>query len=84
MTVQLEIPADIVSAMRLPEPEIPARLRLELALALYAQGVLGLGKARQLAEMSVLDFGLALGRRGIPRQYDDGCLEQDLTYARGE
>jgi len=31
MTVQLEIPADIVSAMRLPEPEIPARLRLELA-----------------------------------------------------
>ena len=84
MPVTLHIPDSVVQGLRLPEGEIPARLRMELALALYAQGVLSLGKAAELAEMSRLLFGELVGQRGIPRHYTDEDLAQDLSHARGE
>ena len=45
MTVTLDIPDSVIQGLRVPEGEVPERLRLELALALYAQGALSLGKA---------------------------------------
>ncbi len=44
--ILLEIPESIASAMRLPPAEQPRRLKVELALSLYAQGILSFGKAR--------------------------------------
>ena len=84
MGLTLNIPDSVVQGLRLPEGEIPARLRTELALALYAQGVLSLGKAAELAEMSRIVFGELAGQRGIPRHYGDDDLAQDLRYARSE
>lgn len=80
--MQLAIPDEVVEALRVPEAEAETRLRQELALALYAQGIIGFGKARSLACLSVLEFGLLLGRRGIPRQYGEDELREDLDYAR--
>lgn len=81
MTVQIEIPEDIVSAMRLPEPEIEGRARLELALAFYAQSVLTFAEARRLAGLTRLQFALELGRRDIPRQYTQANLDEDIAFA---
>jgi transcriptional regulator with XRE-family HTH domain len=61
-----------------------AELMVELALVLYAQGILPLGKAGELAGMSRVEFGLLVGRRGIPGQYGEEELAQDRRYARGE
>ena len=74
----------MVQGLRLPEGEIPRRLRTELAIALYAQGALSLGKAAELAEMSRLFFGELVGQRGIPRHYGDEDLAQDLAYGRSD
>jgi len=49
MAITLHIPDSITVGLRLPEGEIEARLRLELALALYGQGILSFGKAAELA-----------------------------------
>jgi predicted HTH domain antitoxin len=49
MTVHLDIPESIANSLRLPAPEVEARLRSELAVALYAQGILPFGKASELA-----------------------------------
>ncbi len=49
MSLRLDIPDSVVQGLRLPEGEIAGRLRTELAIALYAQGVLSLGKAAELA-----------------------------------
>ena len=68
----------------MPEGEIAQRLKTELAIALYAQGVLSLGKAAELAEMSRLLFGELVGQRGVPRQYSEKDLTQDISYARRE
>ena len=67
MSLSLETPDSVLQGLHLPEGEIPGRLRTELALALYAQGSLSLGKAAELAAMSRIPFGELIGQRGIPR-----------------
>ena len=49
MSLTLEISDEVSSALRLPPSEAEARLRLELAISLYAQQILSLGKAAELA-----------------------------------
>jgi predicted HTH domain antitoxin len=59
-------------------------LTTELALSLYAQGILSFGKAREMAHFSKYEFGLLLGQRRIPRHYEADDLQDDLTYARSQ
>ena len=84
MSIILEIPDSISRAMRLPKKTQKHQLKTELALSLYAQGILGFGKACELAEMSQGAFGLLLGQRGIPRQYDEQDALDDIAYARSQ
>lgn len=84
MSIQLEIPDTITMAMRVPDAERKDRLLTELALALYAQGILSFGKARQLAGMGKYEFGRLLGERVIVRHYTQEEFKDDLSYARGK
>jgi predicted HTH domain antitoxin len=84
MGVTLNIPDSVVQGLRIPEEEILPRLRIELAVALYSQGALSLGKAAELAEMNRIPFGDLVGQRGIARHYGDAELARDDSYARGE
>lgn len=84
MSVQLQIPDAIVQAIRLPEERMAQELLVELAIALYAQGLLSFGKARELAGMGKYEFGRLLGERGVARHYGREELGDDLAYARGE
>ncbi|NTU63631.1 MAG: UPF0175 family protein, partial [Chloroflexi bacterium] len=52
MSLQLEIPDSVTQALRLPRAEQQQRLTTELALSLYAQGILSFGKAREMAHFS--------------------------------
>ena len=88
MSLTLNIPDSVLQGLRLPENEISQRLRTELAIAPYSQGVLSQGvlslaKAAELAEMSRIPFGELLGQRGIARHYTDDELAQDLHYSSG-
>ena len=70
--VNLELPQDILDATRLT----PQELKVELALTLYAQNRLALGKARELAGLSLWEFRqLLAARRGlrIPGKTIQGC-----------
>ena len=84
MDLQLYIPASVVQAIRLPEERISQELLVELAIALYRQGILSFGKARELADMGKYEFGQLLGKRGVLRHYGQEELEDDLKYARGQ
>jgi predicted HTH domain antitoxin len=77
----LDIPDSVLQGLRLPQAEIARRLRMELAIALYAQGTLSIGKAAELAEMNRIDFGEVVGLRGIPRHYGEAELAQDEYLA---
>jgi predicted HTH domain antitoxin len=81
MSLTLEIPDDVSQAMRLPPLEIEARLRLELAISLYSQQILSLGKAAELAGISRWELNGALAKRDVPMHYTPDDLAEDLAYA---
>lgn len=74
----LEISDDVVGSLRVPQHEKLSRLRQELAVRLYEQGLLTFGKARELAQMTKWEFHFLLGKEGIIRRYDIEDLEEDL------
>ena len=82
-TFHVDIPASVAGSIQLPAAEVEERLRMELAVALYGQGILSFGKAFELAEMSRYAFADVISDRGIPRHYTEHELAQDQQYARG-
>lgn len=78
MRLSIEVPKELLQAIKLPAEEVPVRLKRELAIRLYAKGLLSFGKARQLAGMTRWDFHDLLGEEGIPRRYDVEEIEEDL------
>lgn len=78
----LEIPEDILENVKLPPDEIEQELRQELALALYARGIVTSGTARRLAQVTRWEFEELLGERKIPRHYEEDDLDEDVSYAR--
>ena len=71
----IEIPQDILDSARIKLPD----LKVELALLLYSQYRLSIGKARELANMSLWEFRQLLGTRKIPAHYDINDLNDDVA-----
>lgn len=74
----LEVPQDILDTARLTVDE----LKVEMAVYLYAQGRLSIGKARELAEMTLWEFRQLLASRRIPPHYDVADLDEDVATLR--
>ncbi len=70
MALMIEIPQDILTSARLTMDE----LKQEMAVFLYQQGRLSVGKAHELADMSLCQFRQLLASRLIPVHLD----EQDV------
>jgi predicted HTH domain antitoxin len=83
MSITLTVSDSVARSLRLPAGEAEERLRCELALSLYAQGILSFGKATELSAISRWQFADLVGRRGIPRHYGPDELAEDLAYGRG-
>ena len=77
------IPSDILNSMKIPRSDQEHVLKLELALALYQRGILGMGPARRLADISKREFLGELGKRKIGRHYTVEELEEDVAFAKG-
>jgi len=77
-TAYLEIPQDVLDSARLTAAEA----RLELAVHLYERGRLSIGKAHELAGLSLWEFRQLLGFRQIPPHFAVEDLEQDLETLR--
>ncbi|MEK7867337.1 MAG: UPF0175 family protein [Planctomycetota bacterium] len=81
--IVLEIPEDVMAGMNLPEAERADRLRQELAIRLYAKGILNLGPARRLSGLTRWQFHELLAREGVVRSYALEDLEDDLSAIQG-
>ena len=79
MSVQvLTIDQDILDSARLTVDDA----KVELAVHLYSQRRLSLGKARELAGMSLWAFRQLLASRQIPPHYDEADLLADMATLR--
>jgi predicted HTH domain antitoxin len=77
-TAHLEIPQDVLDSARLTVDQ----LRVELAVHLYEQGRLSIGKAHELAGLSLWEFRQLLGFRHIAPHFESEDLEQDIETLR--
>lgn len=79
MVTTLNIPQDILESARLTAPE----LKIEIAVYLYASGRLSIGKARELADMSLWQFRQLLASRQISPHFDESDLNTDIETLKG-
>lgn len=71
----MEVSQEILDSARLT----PAGLKVELAVHLYEQQRLSVGKARELADMTLWEFRQLLATRGISPHYDEADLDEDVA-----
>jgi predicted HTH domain antitoxin len=71
----LEVSQDILDSARLT----PSELKVEMAVHLYEQGRLSVGKARELADMTLWEFRQLLALRRISPHYDETDLDEDVA-----
>ena len=74
----MEVPQDILDTARMTIDD----LKVEMAVYLYAQGRLTVGKARELPEMTLWEFRQLLASRRIPPHYDAADLDEDVATLR--
>ena len=74
----LQIPQDILDSSRLTVSE----LKVELTIYLYTQRRLSIGKARELADMSLWEFRQLLASRRISPHYGEADLDEDIATLR--
>lgn len=75
MSSTIEIPQAVLDSARMTIDEV----RRELALALYAQGRLSVGQARELAGLALWEFRQLLALRRIAPHYDVADLTEDIA-----
>ena len=71
----VEVDQDILDSARLT----PSELKVEMAVHLYEQGRLSVGKARELADMTLWEFRQLLASRRIPPHYGETDLDEDVA-----
>lgn len=74
----IEIPENVTAYLRLPSRNLKQELKKELAVHLYAEGLLPEARACRLTDMTRFAFARLLGERQIPIRYTAEDLDQDL------
>ena len=64
--ISIEIPSDLLVTLNETEQELQERIKIALAVQLYVQEKLTIGKAAQIAGYSRLDFETMLSEQNIP------------------
>jgi predicted HTH domain antitoxin len=78
MRITLEIPDEVVKEAKLPTANASNEIRKSFAVWLYAKGILGAGRARELAGVSLPEFYALLQKEGTFLNYDKEMLAEDL------
>ena len=83
MTITLQMDEKTLACLPLGPVERERHMQIELACRYYANGWLTLGQAAKLAELDPFAMGVALGERGIERNYGITEAIEDIAHARG-
>lgn len=66
ITVAIDVPADVLIALNESEQELKKHFQTSIAIMLFKEGKLTLGKAIQLAGVGRFEFEKLLAKRKIP------------------
>lgn len=81
-TVEIGIPEELLALLkgsRLGDRPVQEQVRIALAIHLFQEGVISVGKAASIADEPRANFELLLAEMGIPAlRYDVDDLQRDL------
>ncbi|GEM_PF-357229 len=82
--IEIDLPEDIIFAMKgLEKPEeVKKKLKITLAILLFQERAISLGKATELSEMSRVKFMEVLKEHGLPAyEYSEMDFKRDQQAA---
>ena len=79
----VEIPDDLWVILKIDKKDIPKAVKLYLAIELYREGKISLGKASEIAGITKEDMMEVLSRKKIPINYDVDDLKEDVEKLEG-
>jgi predicted HTH domain antitoxin len=78
-TTEIDLPGSIMAQIKIPEEELGAFIKRTLAVELYREGRLSLGKAAELAGFkSKWEMLMLLCEKGVPLDYTAEDARKDL------
>ncbi|TAG09779.1 MAG: UPF0175 family protein [Verrucomicrobia bacterium] len=81
MRLTMEIPDSVISSASMSAADLTHELTRELALSLYARGILSAGKAAEMADLTRRESEELLGERRIERPLTAGDLAHEFEWA---
>lgn len=74
----IEVPEELTYLLKTRDKDLPKKVRELLAVELYREGVISLGKAAEIAGVSKWEMFEILAAKKIPLQYYPEDLEEDV------
>ena len=82
VTINMELPKDVLLAADISEIRASAEIRKLLALYMFKERLLSFGKAAELSGVDKLTFMELAGSKGISLNYDADDYQEDLNTIR--
>ncbi len=77
-TVAVDFPRDLINIFKIREKDFPRIVRETLSVELYREGLVSIGKAAEIAGVSIWEMQEILAKRKIPLHYYSEDLENDI------
>lgn len=78
----VEIPKDLAQLLRIREKDLPKKVKEILAVELYREGTVSLGKAAEISGLTKWEMLELLAMKKIPIQYYPEDLDEDIETLR--
>ena len=77
-TISIDVPKEIIHILKVRKRELPRVLREIIAINLYKDGLISIGKASEIVGVSKWEMFDILAAKKIPIQYYPEDLEEDI------
>jgi predicted HTH domain antitoxin len=77
-TVSIDFPRDLINIFKIREKEFPHKVRVTLSVELYREGLVSIGKAAEIAKVSIWEMQEILAEKKVPLNYYSEDLETDI------
>lgn len=81
-TVKVELPVELLKVAKVKKEHAGKELRKIVALELYRENAISLGKAAEVSGLSVAEFMEMSAKREIPLHYRMEDMREDLKWAK--
>ncbi len=78
-TVSIDFPRDLINIFKIRDKDFPHKVRETLSAELYREGLVSIGKAAEIAKVSIWEMLEILARKKIPLNYYSEDLEADIN-----